>query len=414
MGKGAVLVDVVSKASAYQFYGWGEQKSKLESKDVRVAIVIPVFNHASTLREVVGQALDVHDEVIVVDDGSNDQGVAAIRDLEVHVVCHPDNLGKGAAIMTGMREAQRLAMTHIVTLDADGQHDPADFRRLFSLVLREPDSIVVGNRLFEGSHVGKLSRFGRGFSNFWVRVQTGEAIKDTQSGFRAYPIVVLERLKLRERRFAFEVEVLVKAAWAGVSIREVAISVYYPPARERVSHFKRFLDNAQISWLNVKLTSRAIAPLPHRRIFQAKRSGETISLLHPVRSLRILAKQNTSPRRLAAAGALGVILGALPLISFHTITIILVAGFLRFNKIVAVSTSQLCMPPLIPAVCIEVGYFLKHGRLLTDFSLETLGHQGLERFHEWLLGSLLVGPAMGMLLGAIIFLSASWIGREVE
>ena len=121
-----------------------------------------------------------------------------------------------------------------------------------------------------------------------------------------------------------------------------------------------------------------------------------------------------SPRRLAAAGALGVILGALPLISFHTIAIILVAGFLRFNKIVAVSTSQLCMPPFIPALCIEVGHFLRHGRLLTEISLETLGHQGLERFQEWFLGSLLVGPAMGMLLGAIIFLSASWIGREVE
>ncbi len=386
----------------------------MESKDVRIAIVIPVFNHAGTLREVARRALSVHDEVIVVDDGSTDQGLDAIRDLVVHVVSHPANLGKGAAIMTGMRAAQRLAMTHIVTIDADGQHDPADFRQFLPMVLREPDSIVVGHRLFEGTHVGKGSRFGRGFSNFWVRVQTGEALKDTQSGFRAYPITVLERLRLRERRFAFEVEVLVKAVWAGITIREVAISVYYPPARERVSHFRTFHDNARISWLNVKLTARAIAPLPHRRILHPKRGGSPITILHPIRSLRTLVKENTSPRRLAAAGALGVFLGALPLISFHTIAIILVAGFLRFNKIVAVSTSQLCMPPFVPALCIEVGHFLKHGRLLTEISLETLGHQGLERFHEWFLGSLLVGPAIGMLLGAIIFLSASWIGREVE
>jgi glycosyltransferase involved in cell wall biosynthesis len=376
--------------------------------------VIPVFNHAGTLREVVGRALDVHDEVVVVDDGSTDRGIAAIRDLGIRAVQHPDNYGKGAAILTGAREARRIKMTHIVTMDADGQHDPADFECFVPELMREPGSIVLGNRRFEGTQAGGWSRFGRKFSNFWVRLQTGEALKDTQSGFRAYPIAVLERLRLRQRRFAFEVEVLVKAAWAGVPIREVDISVYYPPAAERISHFNALLDNAQISWLNFKLTMRAIVPIPHRRIFHSTQGGEPITLLHPIRSLRALVKEDASSRRLAAAGALGVFLGALPLIGFHTITILFVASFFRLNKIVAISTSQLCMPPFVPAICIEVGHLLRHGRFLTEISLETIGYQGLERIYEWLIGSLVVGPAMGILLGGTIYLSASLIGRGLK
>jgi glycosyltransferase involved in cell wall biosynthesis len=412
MVEGGVLIDVAPKT--HPAWRREEQQEPLRSQDIRIAIVIPVFNHAGTLREVVRRALDVHDEVIVVDDGSTDQGVDAIRDLSMRTVQHPVNYGKGAAILTGAREAHRIKMTHIVTMDADGQHDPADFERFVPLLMREPDSIVLGNRLFEGTHAGAGSRFGRTFSNFWVRLQTGEALKDTQSGFRAYPIAVFERLQLRQRRFAFEVEVLVKAAWAGMPIREVDISVHYPPAEDRISHFNALLDNARISWLNTKLTTRAIAPLPHRKIFHPKREGERITLLHPIRSLRALVKEDASIRRLAAAGALGVLLGALPLIGFHTVSILFVASFFRLNKIVAISTSQLCMPPFVPALCIEVGHFLRHGRFLTEISLETIGYQGLERIYEWLIGSLLVGPAMGILLGGAIYLSASLIRRGLK
>lgn len=231
-----------------------------------ILIVIPVYNHAATLRRVVSQALQVHGEVMVVDDGSIDDAITPLRGLNIHLARHPRNLGKGAAILTGAREARRLGMTHIATIDADGQHNPKDFRRFLPLIQKSPNAIIVGKRDFEHADVPRANRFGRGFSNFWLRLQTGKALGDAQSGFRVYPLSVLENLKLYEKRYTFEIEVLVKAAWAGVELLETDIYVYYPRGEERISHFHLFLDNFRLSWLNAKLTMRSILPWPHRKL----------------------------------------------------------------------------------------------------------------------------------------------------
>jgi len=344
--------------------------------------------------------------VMVVDDGSRDIAADLLTGLDVHVIRHRKNMGKGAAILTGAKEAGRLGMTHIVTIDADGQHDPADFRRFIPVIQENPHAIIIGRRYFQGTEVPRLSAFGRSFSNFWMRLQTGISIGDTQSGFRAYPLVVLDNLNLRERHYSFEVEVLVKAAWAGVTIMETDISVYYPPPEKRISHFRGFLDNLRISILNTKLTMRSILPMPHRKIHFNDNIEQSISVLHPVKSLKTLLTENTSPGRIAAAGAIGVLLGALPLIACHMIVIILVTGFLRFNKVVAIASSQLCMPPIVPALCIETGYFMRNGRFLTEISLETIGYQALQRLYEWLLGSFLVAPFLGFVIGLFIYIIA--------
>ena len=383
----------------------------MDDSIVKIVIVIPVYNNVRSLREVVLRALKVHDAVMVVDDGSTDGGIDTLEGLDVHVQQHPTNRGKGAAILTAAKVARRLGMTHMVTIDADGQHDPADFKQFVPLVKRAPHAVVVGKRDFCTVDVPGLSRFGRQFSNFWFRLQTGQAIGDTQSGFRCYPLAVLEKLKLREKRYAFEVEVLVKAAWAGIKLREVNIAVFYPPQRERISHFRLFRDNFQLSLLNTRLTLRSILPLPHRQILEENDFANKITILHPVRSLKKLLSENASAGQLAAAGALGVFLGALPLIACHTIAILFAAGFFRLNKIAALSTSQLCMPPLVPAICIELGYFLRHGTFLTEVSIKTLGYQGLERCYEWLIGSLLLAPMLALCVGGIIYVMVFFIKR---
>ncbi len=378
---------------------------------LKVLVVIPVYNHAGTLRAVAERTLAVQPDVLVVDDGSTDGGADTLAGLPLTVIRHPRNLGKGAAILTAAREGRRLGMTHLVTLDADGQHDPADLPRFLELIRREPGALVVGTRDFGRAEVPGSSRFGRSFSNFWLRVQTGVRLGDAQSGFRAYPLEVLENLPLSERRFSFEIEVLVKAAWAGVPLREVPVSVVYPP--DRVSHFHTLWDNLRLSLLNTRLTARALLPWPHRSLVPGPRGGR-LSVLHPWRAVRALLAENSSPARLAAAAALGVFLGVLPLVGCHTLAILVAAGFLRLNRVAAITASQLCMPPLVPALAVETGHYLIYGRFLTEISLRTLGHEALQRLGEWLLGSLILAPLLALPVGGAVWLMARLAGRHLD
>ncbi len=379
---------------------------------IRPLVVIPLYNHAGTVRQVAEGVLQRHPNLLVVDDGSSDEGAAVLDGLPLTVVSHPENRGKGRAIQTAMNWAAENGFTHLLTLDADGQHDPADMANFLPEIGRYPDDILVGMRDFNTENVPGSSVFGRKFSNFWLRVQTGKSLGDTQSGYRVYPVWVLQNLPLKSAWYTFEIEVLVRAAWAGIRLRDVPVSVYYPPEEERVSHFHKVRDNARLTLLNTKLTMRSVLPWPHRKLVEDEATGEKISVLHPMRSLRTLLTENSSPSELSAAVMLGIFLGTLPLIAMHTISILFAASFFRLNKAAAVAASQLTMPPLVPALCIEAGYFLRNGRFLTEVSLETLGYQALDRIMDWMLGSLLVGPFLAAVFGLLVYLTASSMVRD--
>ncbi|MFO7766677.1 MAG: DUF2062 domain-containing protein [Pelovirga sp.] len=378
-------------------------------------ITIPVYNHAATLREVVEKCLRYQQPVLVVDDGSSTPVADLLTGLPVELVSHERNQGKGAALLTAADWGLDHGYTHMVSLDADGQHNPDDLPGFFAAIIEEPQALFVGCRDFDQQGIPGASRFGRQFSNFWLRLQTGTRIKDSQSGFRAYPLVIFRHLKFLTRRYNFEVEVLVRTAWAGLPLKDLDIAVYYPPADERVSHFRKFMDNWRLTLLNTHLTLRSIVPWPHRKIITAEKSGcaeETVSVLRPLKSLRLLLVHNATPRGLALAASLGVFLGTLPLLFSHTLAILFACSFFGLNKVVAVSSSQLCMPPIVPALCIQVGYFLRHGEWLTEFTLETLGYQALQRLYEWLLGSLVLAPLLALLVGGLTLLLALLIKRQ--
>lgn len=218
--------------------------------------IIPTYNHAGTLRTVAERAWVFRRPIIVVDDGSTDDSARVLDGLPgITMIRHPRNLGKGAALMTGFSAAAPFA-AWAVTLDADGQHDPGEAAALIKAVPPGERPIVVGRRATMGRQGAPwTSRWGRRFSNFWVFVAGGPLLADTQSGFRLYPLPETLGLTPRGRRFQFEVEVLVLAAWSGIPVREAEVSVRYPPAGERISHFRPALD----FWRNTVTFSRLVA-----------------------------------------------------------------------------------------------------------------------------------------------------------
>ena len=226
--------------------------------DQKFAIVIPVYNHGTTVADVVRKAVQHQLPVIVVDDGSTDEGYDNIKRITgIRVLRHPHNLGKGAALRTGMAEAARLA-DWAICLDADGQHDPDDIIHLMGAIPDGRRPIVIGRRI--GMETAPwTSRFGRQFSNFWVWVSSGVRLTDSQSGFRIYPLPEVLSLDVCAGRYQFEIEVLAKAAWRAMPIVEVPVSVTYAPGHQRISHFRPWQDFVR----NTQTFSRLIV----KRIF---------------------------------------------------------------------------------------------------------------------------------------------------
>jgi len=369
-------------------------------------LVIPVHNHARTLRSVVESALDAGFPVLVVDDGSTDAPLATLTGLPVRTHRMERNRGKGAALLTAARIAEELGFEALLTLDADGQHDPREASRLLAAASDWP-CLVLGTRAMEGPEVPSSSRFGRAFSNFWVRLECGRKLLDTQSGFRLYPVALLRTTRFRTRRYTFEIEALVRGAWAGLPILEVPISVSY---RDRITHFRMFRDNLRLTGLHTLLVSRSLAGWPARQLRKPQpRASLWETLRHPMALLRRLATEHASPMELALAIGLGVFIGALPIIPFGIALIVYVHHRLHLNKLAGVAASNVCVAPFVPFLCIQVGHFLLHGTWWKDFSAHALVREIHLRILEWALGSLVLGPMLGLALGVpAYFLVKAW------
>ena len=384
---------------------------------MKIACVIPHYNRAATLAAVAAGAKRHLDDVLVVDDGSTDLPEKTIRELDgsgVRLIRRAVNGGKGAALLTAAEILAEEGFDFMIALDADGQHDPDDLPRFAAAVKTDPDSVVVGCRDFEhAENVPAASRFGRKFSDFWVKLETGVSCGDTQSGFRAYPVRALRQLKFHCRRYNFEIEVLVKLLWSGFRLRELPIRVAYAPPGRRISHFDPWRDNLRLSVLHTALILRRLLPIPFRRLVPKPRS-ETLSLLrHPMKFLSALLHENAEPAGLAAAAATGTLLAVPPLIGVHMAVILYVCIRLKLNKVMALAVQNLFMPPLSPFLCIEVGYFMRHGRFWTEFTLHNCVNEMHHRLYEWFLGSLILGPLFSALVWCAVYLTASHLrGRK--
>jgi glycosyltransferase involved in cell wall biosynthesis len=226
---------------------------------------IPVYNNAATIGDLVQRCRRQMANVIVVDDGSTDADLRdLLKDSGIVVLRHEHNLGKGAALLTAIRYVAQRQGRYLITLDGDGQHFPEDIPQFIAALA--PNTVLLGDRQHVSGNMPRSSRFGRAFSDFWIRLETGAAIRDTQSGFRAYPVGPISQMRFCSRHYNFEVEVLTRSIWAGLRVKNVPIRVWYPDASQKISSFRPFRDNLRISLLHARLIGRRLLRIPHRQL----------------------------------------------------------------------------------------------------------------------------------------------------
>jgi glycosyltransferase involved in cell wall biosynthesis len=223
---------------------------------MRVAIVIPAYNEAATIREVAAAAAQFA-PVYVVDDGSRDDTAARLQDAPVTLLRHEVNRGKAASLWHGAMQALAAGAEAVITLDGDGQHRPAEIPQLVEQAEANPGHIVIAARLRNRDATPPLRLFGNRFANFWISWAAGCRIADSQSGFRLYPAELLRQIELNldaEHSFVFESEVLIAAADAGFRCTHVEIEALYP-AGNRKSHYRPARDTYYI----VRMVARRLA-----------------------------------------------------------------------------------------------------------------------------------------------------------
>lgn len=238
----------------------GHSATKQTLRERGICVVIPTYNNAGTIADVVRRTLAYCLDVIVVADGCTDGTLEMLQSIEgITIVAYEKNAGKGTALKRGFLKALDMGFAYAITLDADGQHFPEDIPHLLHANQKHPGTLVVGQRKgLKKAERSKGSKFANAFGNFWFAVQTGHRLKDTQTGYRLYPLKKLYGLSLLTSRYEAELELLVFASWHGIKLVSVPVGVFYPSPEERVSHFRPGLDFTRIFVLNTLLCVLAV------------------------------------------------------------------------------------------------------------------------------------------------------------
>ncbi len=390
-----------------------ESVNPSQPEKIRAMIVIDGSQWADSLASALARIPQAYSDILILG-GESERLPIRMDPRSIHYKARPND---EPPILTACTLARRKGISHVVTLGRDAGFSHDHLQTAYNQICRDRDAVLLGRSATTDPDGTDAAHRNRSLAGFWLRLQTGIRTADPRSGLRVYPVTVLENLKVHSRRpYLFAMEVLVRAAWAGVTLKEVDLGVSESASGAlKISSGRISLaDRFWMLILNIHLTMRSITPLPHKKIVaDSHRPGEKISVLHPLRSIRTLLTENASPGQLSLTAALGVFLGALPLIALHNVTILFAAGYFRLNKVAALVASQLCMPPLVPALCIEAGYFMRNGEFLTEFTIQTIGYQAHQRLLEWLLGSLLLAPVLAALVGGTVYFLAFFIRKRI-
>jgi glycosyltransferase involved in cell wall biosynthesis len=380
---------------------------------LHACVIIPTYNNAETLARVISDVFAYTGNIIVVNDGSTDETPSIINSFPfVQRVSYKKNVGKGWALRKGLDFAREQGYDFAITIDSDGQHFAKDLPVFIDKLESTPDAIIIGARNMDQSSVPGKSSFGNRFSNFWFKIETGITAPDTQSGYRLYPLRPLEEIRFVTRKYEFEIEVLVRAAWKGVKVESVPVSVYYPPKEIRVSHFRPFKDFTRISILNTVLVLITFFYIKPRNFFRIIFNKEKFKQLIRERLLNNHQPDHTK----ALSIAFGVFMGIIPIWGFQLIIAIFLAILFKLNKALVIVAANISIPPMIPVIIFLsykmgaylVGVHATHLEFNHNINLESVR----KNFEQYLYGSIVLALSAGIASGLLTFLLLKLFKRK--
>jgi len=377
----------------------------------KCCVIIPTYNNSGSLEKVMTDILAFTEDLIVVNDGSTDGTTEILNKYNyLHIISYPKNMGKGNALKMGFSKALELGYEYAITIDSDGQHQANELPVFLDALENNQGAIIIGTRNFkELENLPSKNNFANNFSNFWFYLQTGIKLKDTQSGYRLYPLKLFKKTRYFSRKYEFELEVLVRAAWSGIPIVSTPIQAIYPPKEERISHFRPFRDFSRISILNFFLTTLAIAFYRPRQIFRKFRKKKIKDII------RDEIMSGTSSRKIVASSiGFGVFMGIFPVWGYQLLIGFTVAHLLKMNKAIFFLAANISLPPFIPFILylsfVTGSFVMGEGSWQVDFDLSLDAIK--INIKQYLIGSVVLACVAGFFTGLLTFFIFPFIKKK--
>jgi glycosyltransferase involved in cell wall biosynthesis len=344
-----------------------------------------------------------------VDDGSTEK----LPELSgCDVVRLVQNGGKANALRAGFKRAAELGFTHAITMDADGQHFAEDLPQFLAAAAKQSEAYLVGVRNFRESGCPTHRRRSNAISTFWYRVETGVRLRDTQCGFRCYPLTLVQQLKIRSDRYAYELEFMVRAAWVGTPIVPVPVKCTYAVDKTGASHFRPVRDFVHITNRNIILVLQSwFVPLSLRVDWSCGRKDKFWHIIH-----EFFTDNAHEPGKMAAAVGVGLFFGIAPLWGLQLLISLWVAHRLKLNKAVAAVASNISIPPMMPFIffgALTLGHWLLTGEWFTFEKMSRADWWTTAKAHawEWVVGSVALAIIVSV-TGTILTYSIARLVRK--
>jgi len=372
---------------------------------LNVCIIIPTYNNEVTLARVINEISAFSQHIIVVNDGSTDRTLEILGGFPfVQLISYKTNRGKGWALRKAFTHARERGYQYAITIDSDGQHFAKDLPAFIDKLMLEKNAIILGARNMTQACVPGGSSFGNRFSNFWFWVETGIRLPDTQSGYRLYPLNAIKEMHFFTRKYEFEIEVLVRAAWSGINVVSVPVTVYYPSKKERISHFRPFKDFFRISVLNTLLVLIAFLYIKPRNfiltIFNKKKLSQLLN--------DHLFNTHDSDGLKAVSIGFGLFMGIVPIWGFQLLVAIFLAILFKLNKPLVIIAANISIPPMLPFIIFasyKAGAFWM-GKDATEMVFDrSISLDAIKKdLQQYIYGSITLAIVVGVFFGLLTFI----------